>query len=387
RPYSVMDIIIAKKNPFVLCSGDDSVIHIYDLDTFEEINSLKGHEQSVSGICLSDNDKYLFSISYDDSLMIWDTETGKMNHRIENIDLPSAIEYFSDGIQNLIVIGSAGDYSIRFYDLNGKLIYKNILHSDYINQITTHYASKGVYSVSDDKKIIFWDNKGSGSVIMNSYQGVTAFTVTPDNNFFIFGGDKNQVEVWDTGTFSLITRYTIYDPVTSLATSPDNKWLIIGDQFHIYAVDLNNLKNSQPILIFELNEPLKKVVFNPNKPNSFYVVSIGRGIHYFEIMSPEIANELILSKSIGTKEEYEDIPLKNVIYDEKSDDLTINHMEQIKKDILIEYEIIENSIKNIVKIIQNIPEEDLVKVQNLINNMKELKSSTQKGKELLKVDS
>ena len=155
REFSVTDSLISKTGSFMLISGDDGKIHIYDIQTFSEINLLKGHNESISGLSLSDDDQYLISTSFDDSIIIWETASGNIVKKIENVDLPSAVSYFSDGIQSLVVIGSASDSSVRFYDLNGKLIYKDVIHEDYIHQLKTHPNSKGVFSVSDYKQLVY----------------------------------------------------------------------------------------------------------------------------------------------------------------------------------------------------------------------------------------
>ncbi|OLS23243.1 MAG: hypothetical protein HeimC3_25840 [Candidatus Heimdallarchaeota archaeon LC_3] len=378
REFSVTDTLISKTGSFMLISGDDGKIHIYDIQTLTEINLLKGHNESISGLSLSDDDQYLISTSYDDSIIIWETASGNVVKKIENVDLPSAVSYFSDGVQSLVVIGSASDSSVRFYDLYGKLIYKEVIHEDYIHQLKTHPNSKGIFSVSDDKQLVYWNNKGEGIKLIKSYQEITAYEISEKFHFHFLGGNLN-LEVWDTNKLSLVTRFDLYEPISSLAISPDEKLLLIGCQFTVYLLELDNIIENKPIFVSDHEEPIKKILWDVQSSNVFYSVTIGAGILYYEIFSSDqlkkVPEQIFASK---VDENIQSPISENKILGEyQVENFDINNVNQL---IANEYETIGSEIKKIARIIQEeVPESQFDSYKRIIDNMKEMQTLMKKG--------
>jgi WD40 repeat protein len=378
RKFSVTDTLISKSGSFMLISGDDGKIHIYDINSFNEINVLKGHSESISGITISDDDQYLISISFDDSIIIWETASGNIIKKIENVDLPSAVSYSSDGIQSLVVIGSASDSSVCFYDLHGKLIYKNVIHEDYIHQLKIHPNSKEIFTVSDDKQLVYWNNKGEGKRLIKSYQEISAHEISEKYNFHFLGGNLN-LEVWNTNKLSLVTRFDLNEPISSLAISPDEKWLLIGCQFTVYLLELNNIIENRPILVSDHEEPIKKVIWDVKFSNIFYSVTLGAGIQRYEILSNDQENKEPRQIFVSEVEKNIQSPIsgQKILEEYPAENFDSNNVNQL---IANEYETIGSGIKNIARIIQEeVPEGKLISYKRIIDNMKEIQALLKKG--------
>ena len=61
-----------------LCSGSwDETITVWDLDSGKEIHTLRGHTDRVMSIAVSSDGKRLVSGSWDKTVKVWDLEAGK----------------------------------------------------------------------------------------------------------------------------------------------------------------------------------------------------------------------------------------------------------------------------------------------------------------------
>jgi WD40 repeat protein len=362
KEFLVTDSISANSGEYILCAGDDKKVHVFNTN-FEEINSLEGHTESVSGIAISDDDTKIISIGYDDKILIWNTSTGEIIKKIENVDLPSTVTYFSDSIQNSIVLGCAGDFSVRYYDLNGKLIHKKSEHEDYISDVIA-YSNKGIFSISDDGQLIFWNNKGESNALIKSYQHLIAFATNDKKQYFFLGGNDGRLEVWDSNTLSLIARYDLNEPITSIQLNEGENWLLISSQFTVYLLDCFSIPDSSPILISEHEEPIKNVLWNKQHPNVFYSISIGIGVYQYEInlktqrykpKEVQILNELASSDQERTK--------------------NLTDLSEIFDKLHENYKNINGDIQKIASIIQeDVPEDQYKEFEFIINSMKQLKS-------------
>jgi WD40 repeat protein len=362
KEFLVTDSISANSGEYILCAGDDKKVHVFNTN-FEEINSLEGHTESVSGIAISDDDTKIISIGYDDKILIWNTSTGEIIKKIENVDLPSTVTYFSDSIQNSIVLGCAGDFSVRYYDLNGKLIHKKSEHEDYISDVIA-YSNKGIFSISDDGQLIFWNNKGESNALIKSYQHLIAFATNDKKQYFFLGGNDGRLEVWDSNTLSLIARYDLNEPITSIQLNEGENWLLISSQFTVYLLDCFSIPDSSPILISELEERINNVLWTKQHPNVFYSISIGIGVYQYEInlktqrykpKEVQILNELASSDQERTK--------------------NLTDLSEIFDKLHENYKNINGDIQKIASIIQeDVPEDQYKEFEFIINSMKQLKS-------------
>ena len=57
-------------------------IWIYDTTNGNELNLLTGHTQDVISVCFNSDGRILASSSYDDTIRLWDMETGKFIRKL-----------------------------------------------------------------------------------------------------------------------------------------------------------------------------------------------------------------------------------------------------------------------------------------------------------------
>jgi WD40 repeat protein len=55
----------------------DNTIKLWNVETGEEIRTLKGHDSSVNSVNFSPDGKTLVSGSWDNTIKLWNVETGK----------------------------------------------------------------------------------------------------------------------------------------------------------------------------------------------------------------------------------------------------------------------------------------------------------------------
>ena len=67
-----------KDNPMLVSASRDRTIKIWDLETYQEIRTLEGHEGSVESVAVSDDKKYIISGGYDKIVRLWCFHTGKL---------------------------------------------------------------------------------------------------------------------------------------------------------------------------------------------------------------------------------------------------------------------------------------------------------------------
>ena len=73
----------------------DGAIKIWDLETYQEIRTLEGHENCVNSVAVSDDKKHIISVDFGGIVSLWCFHTGK---------IISCFEGHADGIRWVHII-------------------------------------------------------------------------------------------------------------------------------------------------------------------------------------------------------------------------------------------------------------------------------------------
>ena len=135
------------------------------------------HEDAVSKLLVSPDQRILASASFDGSICLWDLATGD-----------------------------------RLAELK--------LHENVVTDIAFSSCGSKLASGSDDKRIVIWDLENhSPDVVLNGHlRGVSSVAFTEDDRTLISGGSDKLLKFWDVATgIEKNSRYAHEHPVTAVA--------------------------------------------------------------------------------------------------------------------------------------------------------------------------
>ena len=141
------------------------------------IRTLIGHTGKVTAIAVTPDGKQLVSGSNDNSLKIWDLETGKEKFSfIGHSDEITAVAITPDGNQ---IISSSRDGTVKVWSLKNR---KNLLtidsHQNSVNDITLTPDGKEIISGSSDKSIRIWNLETGEEMLIWKGRPAGSFTLT-----------------------------------------------------------------------------------------------------------------------------------------------------------------------------------------------------------------
>ena len=226
------------------------------------VKTTLGHTDTINSFAIKDN--ILASASDDNTISLWNIETGKQIYSFYNPQEVQAV-----AINERIIAGAGFDKTITSWQLDNK-------------NLDRTFSNKELHSYSHENVIyaLILSNKGdlliSGSAdrtikVWNSITGILKFTlrghtgsvrtlaISPCDRFLISGSADGTIRIWDLAT-SLTKPYIIDEcshEVTAITITPDSKYFISAAKnnylkmwciksrknIHVFKDNINNINS------------------------------------------------------------------------------------------------------------------------------------------------
>jgi WD40 repeat protein len=227
---SVSAVAFSPDGKTVLSGSYDNTLKLWDTTSGKLLNTLRGHQDSVSAVAFSPDGKTVLSGSWDKTLKLWDTNSGKLLHTLSGHQgYVSAVAFSPDG---KTVLSGSGDKMLKLWDTtSGKLLHTLSEHQGYVLAVAFSPDGKTVLSGSDDKTLKLWDTT-SGKLLhtLSEHQGyVRAVAFSPDGKTVLSGSGDKTLKLWDTTSGKLLHTLSGHQySVRAVAFSPDGKTVLSG---------------------------------------------------------------------------------------------------------------------------------------------------------------
>ena len=266
-------------------ASDDNTVRLWDANTGGPLRTVTGHERDVNSVAFSPDGQTLASGSGSGlrgSLYLWDADTGVLlreltTSRIRGFSIGpeyvvSSVAFSPDG--QTLASGSGTGLSgyIRLWDANtGALLRDFTIRDDYpVNSVAFSPDGQTLASGSGTSFHGFlrlWDaNTGTllRELITRDDDSVNSVAFSPDGQTLASGSNDNTVRLWDVNTGESLRTLTGHSrDVNSVAFSPDGQTLASGSDDN--TVRLWDANTGEHLRILTGHEGgVTSVAFSPN---------------------------------------------------------------------------------------------------------------------------
>ncbi|MGD9977558.1 MAG: caspase family protein [Bacteroidales bacterium] len=220
----------------------------------ENINTLAGHQGWVYSVSFSPNGQYALSASTDNTLKLWEVNTGKCIRTFTGHTNVVGTKAFSpDG---RLALSGSDDKTIKLWDINtGNCLKTFTGHTSYVNSVAFSPDGKFAISGSTDNTLKLWDI--DAGTCIRTFTGHSSFinsvAYSPDGKFAISGSADKTIKLWDINTGLCIKSFTGHSSwegiVMSVVFSPIGNSVLSGSADK--TIKLWNIETGECIRTFE----------------------------------------------------------------------------------------------------------------------------------------
>ncbi|MBI1914769.1 MAG: protein kinase [Planctomycetes bacterium] len=192
--------------------------------------TLKGHTGPVSSVGFSADGQRIVSGSYDDTLKVWDAQTGQQVLTLKGHTGPvSSVAFSADGKR---IVSGSGDQTVKVWDAHtGQEALTLKGHTGPVSSVAFAADGKRIASGSVDQTVKVWDAQtGQETLTLKGHTSpVYSVSFSPDGKRIASGSFDGMVKVWEaqTGQEALTLKgHTNW--VASVAFSADGKRIVSG---------------------------------------------------------------------------------------------------------------------------------------------------------------
>ncbi|PPQ90302.1 hypothetical protein CVT25_013271 [Psilocybe cyanescens] len=231
----VSSVAFSPDGKYIVSGSYDNTVRLWDAETGELVQPpLEGHENSVLSVAFSPDGKLIVSGSHDKTIRLWDATTGELvQPPFEGHDsLVTSVAFSPDGKH---ITSGSYDKTIQLWNAKtAKLVHPPFEGHD-APVLCVAFSPDGKYIVSGshDKTIRLWNAK-TGELVQPPLEGhnrlVHSVAFSPDSKHIVSGSEDNTIRLWDVETGKLVQPPLegYNNSVCSVAFSPDGKHIVSG---------------------------------------------------------------------------------------------------------------------------------------------------------------
>lgn len=233
---------LPKTGHLFITGGNDDTIKLWNFYGDKKcVRDYKGHSKAVKTLTFVNDGSSFISSSFDQTVKVWDTESGKVTKRLKFKSIPNAVDSrpLNDG--NEIIVGLSNSkimhYDIRVQEKNG-LVQQYDHHLSSILALKYFPDGSKFISSSEDKTVRIWNNQINipiKQISDTTQHSMPTLDIHPSENYFCTQSMDNSLY-----SYSMKPKYKRHPNKVfrgqkssgygiGLTFSPDGHYICSGD--------------------------------------------------------------------------------------------------------------------------------------------------------------
>ena len=232
HPAQIASVAFSPNGQYVLSGSYDKTIKLWETATGREIRTFKGHSDLVNSVAFSPDGRYLISGSKDGTIRLWEVETGKQVRTWHGHEAGVYSLVFSSNGRYILSGGVEYKAQIKLWEAaTGKLLRSFSGHSDLVYSVALSPNGQYAISGSQDHTAKIWDVATGREIrtLKGHSNNVRSVAFSPDGRYALSCSIDKTVKLWEVATGNEVRTFLGHPSyVNSVAFSPDGRYIFSG---------------------------------------------------------------------------------------------------------------------------------------------------------------
>lgn len=192
-------IAISSNGKYLASAGRDNVIRVYEIDTTDILSPIlefNGHQAAITSLRFNKDGSLLMSSGDDFKLNIWHVDSNFLKHSLPGHVLP--INCSGMDIVPRFVYSVSDDKKLRFYDLENTKKNRAFDLTETPTSIAITPNRRNFYVGTSSGNILVLDLTGKVLRTLEGHKGmVNSIDISMDGKSIISGADDKSIKMWD----------------------------------------------------------------------------------------------------------------------------------------------------------------------------------------------
>ncbi|MDT3674680.1 DnaJ domain-containing protein [Microcystis wesenbergii] len=222
-------IDISPDGKIIASAGEDQTIKLWQRETGKLIYSFVGVNEPIQTLAISPNGKSIIAGGLDGRISQWQLETKQYKSSFfARVNAPDShngvILQLAFAANETFIVSASNDKTLRIWSYyTGELKRTLIGHEEAVNTCAISPDSQIIASGSDDKTIKLWrfDHSYAYQTFIGDRAAVNSLAFSNDGQYLISGGGDKTIKIWDIKTGEIIKSWQAHEQaIISIAVNP-----------------------------------------------------------------------------------------------------------------------------------------------------------------------
>ncbi|WP_414541409.1 WD40 repeat domain-containing protein [Nostoc sp. CCY0012] len=210
----VWSVAISSDGQTLVSGTEDGNIQIWNFHTGQLLRTIQGHESRVFSVAISPDGETLATGGLDTTIKIWDIYTGELRQAISPKDMArdsgtlprtpiaqhnDAVRYVAFSRDGKTLASASWDQSIKIWDLQtGKLLHTLLGHTSRVVTLSMGLDGQTLLSGSIDNMIKMWDMQTGNllQTLSGHNDWVLALATNPTQKILVSSSKDKTIRIW-----------------------------------------------------------------------------------------------------------------------------------------------------------------------------------------------
>jgi WD40 repeat protein/cytoskeletal protein RodZ len=225
---SVDSVAFSPDGKMIATGSSDNTVKLWNLEG-KELQTFKGHKDSVDSVAFSPDGKMIATGSSDNTVKLWNLEGKELQTLKGHTSFVRSVAFSPNG--KMIATGSF-DSTVKLWNLEGKELQTLKGHTSFVGSVAFSPNGKMIATGSFDNTVKLWNFDGKEfhnfKNLVGHKNSVNSLAFSPDGNTIATGSGDTTVKLWNLDGKELQTFRGHKGSVSSVAFSPDSKTIATG---------------------------------------------------------------------------------------------------------------------------------------------------------------